>query len=379
MPRRAIIGAFLKTHIVPVVSLTIASISLFVVPTTTSTKGIVWWEAIDWKTLNLLFCLMFVIAGLRECNLFRTLASHLLKGMKTFRALAITLVMFTFFLSMLITNDVALIAMVPFSLYILAKLHMQHQALRLTILQTLAANLGSMATPIGNPQNLFLYTFYHIGTLDFFKVMGPITCAGALLLLLLTWIGRNEPLTQHVDPHHLPHLTHPRKVIILLTLFILCLTSVFRLIPHILLFGIVFPIGLCFYRKTLQKVDYGLLLTFVAFFIFSHNIACISTLEQYLQQLLVTMPQTTAIFTSQVLSNVPAAILLANFTEAWQPLLLGVDIGGFGTLIASLASLISFTFYLKTDNAKPWKYLGVFTLLNLLFLFTLIALSWLLF
>lgn len=375
MPRWATIRSFLRTHIVPVVSLTIAFLSLFIVPTTTSNKGIVWWEAIDLKTLNLLFCLMFVIAGLRECNLFRTLASHLLKGMQHFRALAITLVMFTFFLSMLITNDVALLAMVPFSLYILTKLQLQHHALRLTILQTLAANLGSMATPIGNPQNLFLYTFYHIETLDFFMVMGPITSVGALLLLGLTWMGKNEPLMQHVDPNHLPHLTHPRKVIILLILFILCLISVFRLIPHAILFSIVFPIGLCFYRKTLQKVDYGLLLTFVAFFIFSHNIGCIPALEQLLHRLLIVAPQTTTILTSQVLSNVPAAILLANFTEAWQPLLLGVNIGGFGTLIASLASLISFNFYLKTEAPHPWRYLFYFTLSNLLFLISLVLLS----
>lgn len=375
MSRWAIVYSSLKTHIVPVVSLAIATISFLIVPTTTSREGITWWEAIDLQTLNLLFCLMFVIAGLRECNLFRTLASHLLKGMRHFRALALTLVLFTFFLSMLITNDVALLAMVPFSLYVLTKLQLQHHALRLTILQTLAANLGSMATPIGNPQNLFLYTFYHIGTLDFFMVMGPITFVGALLLLGLTWVGKNEPLTQPVDSHHLPRLTHPRKVLVLLTLFTLCLISVFRLIPHTLLFGLVFPCGLCFYRKTLQKVDYGLLLTFVAFFIFSHNIGCIPALESLLQQLLIIAPQTTAILTSQILSNVPAAILLANFTEHWQPLLLGVDIGGFGTLIASLASLISFNFYLKTEAPHPWRYLFFFTLTNVLFLSVLIGLS----
>ncbi len=362
---------FLCTHCVPIVSLVIAGLSFVCVPTTTTAHGIKWWQSIDLPTLNLLFCLMFVIAGLRECNLFRTLASRLLKGMVHYRQLALTLTLFTFALAMLITNDVALIAMVPFSFYILDKLNLQQHALGLTILETLAANLGSMATPIGNPQNLFLYTSYHIATFDFFKVMLPITLLGTVLLILCALFSKKEPLQQHVDTTKLPTLTHPLKVAVMGGLFLLCLAAVFRLIPHENLFLILFPIALLFYRKTLRAVDYGLLLTFTAFFIFSHNISCIPSLESTLRNLLQTAPQTTAILTSQVLSNVPAAILLSNFTTDWKPLLLGVDIGGFGTLIASLASLISFNFYLKTPHARPWKYLAFFTIANLFFLLLL--------
>lgn len=370
-----LVSQFFRAHLVPTLSLLIALGSFVVVPTTTSTAGVHWWEAIDLKTINLLFCLMFVIAGLRECNLFRAVASRLMRGLLSLRSLAIVLVLFTFFLSMFITNDVALIAMVPFSLYLLDRLQRNSDALYLTVLLTLAANLGSMATPIGNPQNLFLYTEYTIPTMEFFYVMGPITLAGMLLLIALTCFVPKIPLNENVDTNDLPRLTHGRKVIVLMGFFLACLASVVRLIPHEWLFYILFPCGLIWYRKTLQKVDYGLLLTFVAFFIFSHNIGCIPALEAGLKSVLNQAPQTTAIVLSQVLSNVPAAILLSQFTDAWQPLLLGVDIGGFGTLIASLASLISFNFYLKAPGAKPLRYLMVFTLTNLLFLFLLVMLT----
>lgn len=365
---------FLRTHLVPSLSLFIALLSLLFVPTTTNANGKTWWQAIDLQTLNLLFCLMFVIAGLRECNLFRALASRLLKGMQTTRQLAQTLTLFTFLLAMLITNDVALIAIVPFSFFVLQSLNLMHLALALTLLETLAANLGSMATPIGNPQNLFLYTTYHIDTLDFFKTMLPLTLLGAILLILSCKLIPKTPL-HHPTTTRYPTLTHPSKVMVMSLLFILCIISVFRWLPHEGLFLLILPLGLTLYRKTLKSVDYGLLLTFTAFFIFSHNISCITSLENQLQHLLANFPQTTAILTSQFLSNVPAAILLSNFTDQWRPLLLGADIGGFGTLIASLASLISFTFYLKTPNARPWRYLAYFTLANLFFLLALSLLS----
>lgn len=362
--------AILRANLVAVISLLFAAGSFAFAPT----EG--WWRAIDFRTLNLLFCLMFVVAGARSCNLFRVTAQSLLTGCKSSRALAHLLVQLTFFLSMLVTNDVALIALVPFAIYLLDRLNLRRQILAIVLLQTIAANLGSMATPMGNPQNLFLYTAHAIPAFDFFALMIPVTLAGDLLLLLATHLLGSAPI-RLANPRKYT-LSHPRKVALCAALFALCLLTVFRILPGGILFAIVLASALLFARAILRAVDYGLLLTFVGFFIFSHNIGQIPALRDLLTQLLESHPQTIAILASQILSNVPAAILLSPFTSNWQGLLLGVDIGAFGTPIASLASLISLNAYLREPDARPVRYLLLFLLINLLFLLPLCALTLLL-
>ena len=360
--------AFCRRHAVAVISLMLAALSFLFCPS----AG--WQQAIDWRTLNLLFCLMFVVAGLRGCNFFRVLAQTLLTGCTSYRRLAHLLVRLTFGLSMFVTNDVALIALVPFAIYLLNRLGLQRRLPGLIVLQSLAANLGSMATPIGNPQNLFLYTAHAIPTGAFFLAMLPITLAGALILDLLTHLTLpDEPIA--ITFAHRQPLTHPAKVRLYGVLFGLCLLSVFRLVPGSLLFGVVIFCALVFCRKALRQVDFGLLLTFVAFFLFSHNIGQLPALGAALRYLLATHTQSTAVLASQVLSNVPAAILLSPFTSDWRALLWGCDIGGFGTPIASLASLISLNLYLREPDARPWRYLLLFLGLNGVLLAALSLLS----
>lgn len=357
--------SFLRANAVAALSAVAALASLLLAPA----PG--WWGAVDWRTLCLLFCLMFVVAGLRGCNLFRVTAQALLARRTRYRALAHALVWLTFLLSMLVTNDVALIALVPFGVYVLDRLGLRRRILGLVALQTAAANLGSLATPIGNPQNLFLYNAHAIPAPAFFAAMLPVTLVGALLLFALLRLLRDEPIA--VDFAHRRTLTHPRKVALYAALFLLCLLTVFRCFPAEALFALVLGCALLFCRRVLREVDYGLLITFVCFFVFSHNVGAIAPLRDLLVRLLEGHTQATAAIASQALSNVPAAVLLSPFTHDWRGLLWGADIGGFGTPIASLASLISLGLYCKEPDARPWAYLLLFTLLNLAFFAALTA------
>lgn len=365
--------AFLRTHAVTVIAALAALLSFTFAPKSA------WWQSIDWRTLNLLFCLMFVVAGLRACNLFRVLAQRLLAGRKQLRTLLHTLVQLTFLLSMLVTNDVALVALVPFAILLFDRLGLRRLLPRVIILQTLAANLGSMATPIGNPQNLFIYTAFNLTPGNFFSIMVPATLVGWLFLVGLTRTVRDEPLASCPEAAPEPErLTHPRKVALYCALFALCLLAVFRVLPGAWLFGIVLACALAFSRRILRQVDYGLLLTFLCFFVFSHNIGLIPAVSRYLASLDLF---NAAFFSSQVISNVPAAILLAPIAQGstgWSDLLLGCDLGGFGTPIASLASLIALNFYFREPDARPVRYLLLFTAYNLAIILGYLALVFLL-
>ena len=309
MPMIAAVLRFLRVNAVTAVSLLAAAVSFLFV----ADPG-AWWQAIDLRTLNLLFCLMFVVAGFRGCALFRVLAQSLLADRKSFRALAHTLVQLTFFVSMVATNDVALIALVPFAVYALDRLKLRRRLPGLIALQTVAANLGSIATPIGNPQNLFLYTTYAIPAKDFFAATVPVAFGGVLLLFALTHILRNEPIDFRFEHHRT--LTHPRKVFLCGGLLVLCLLTVFRLFPHAWLFGLVVVFALLFYRAALRGVDYGLLLTFVGFFVFSNNLGRIPAVSTLLEHLLENHTQATATLASQFLSNVPWGSISASPTPA---------------------------------------------------------------
>lgn len=356
--------AFFRANLILLISACAAGITLLTTPATG------WWRAIDLRTINLLFCLMVVIAGFRATPLFPLVADNLTRNCRTPRRLVQAIILLTFFSSMLITNDIALIAFVPFALYIFTRLNLTRLLPALITLQAIAANLGSIATPIGNPQNLFLYTACNLTPGDFFGALVPLTAYGLILLIALTgclyWKEREQ--LPALPPEETPGTGRNLKPCLLFSaLFLLCIATVFRLFPDALLFGIVLLVTLIASRKTLLKVDYALLLTFVCFFIFSHNLATIPSLKSALEELLVSNTQATAFFCSQVLSNVPTAILLKPFTTDWQALLLGVDIGGFGTPVASLASLIALNLYFKEPSARPAKTLLLFLALNLFF------------
>ena len=326
---------------------------------------------IDVRVLCLLWCLMLVVAGCRRCGLFTVLAQKLLSGRKSIRLLALLLVLLPFFTSMLITNDVALITFVPFTILILELSGRRDLLIYIVVLQTIAANLGSMATPVGNPQNLFLYARYAISPADFLGVMLPLTVVSLALLCLLCLRVRGGAVQVGFDKP--ARLQNGRQLAALAVLFVLCLLSVFRVLHYGIVTAVVLVYALVCDRPLLRQADYALLATFVCFFVFAGNIGRLESVRGFLAGLIQKNPLLTSLLASQVISNVPAAVLLSGFAKNWHALLAGVNIGGLGTPIASLASLISLKLYCGTEDARTGRYMAVFTLLNLVFLAVLLA------
>lgn len=319
---------------------------------------------IDLRVLALLWCLMAVVAGFRECGCFEVLTHRLLTANRgDGRTLSVLLVLLPFFLSMAVTNDVALLTFVPFTLALLDRLGRPSAAIWLLVLQTLAANLGSMATPVGNPQNLYLYAYYGLSAGEFFSALLPLTALSGLALAAaaLPILPRSLPIPQLTPPKS----PAPRQLARYLALFALCLLSVFRLLPWQGLTVIVLVTLFWTDRAILRQPDYTLLVTFVCFFVFSGNLGQLDAVRSVLGALLRRSTLLTAVLASQVISNVPAAVLLSGFTDQWRALLVGVDIGGLGTPVASLASLITLKLYLVRPDAHPLRFLLAFTAANL--------------
>ena len=272
---------------------------------------------------------------------------------------------------MAVTNDVALLIFVPFTLSLLDDLGQKKAQIPTVVLQTVAANLGSMATPVGNPQNLFLYSAYDLGAGEFFAVTLPLTAVSlvALCLAALPVLPKALPEQQRQADASL----HKGKLAAYAILFVLCLLTVLRIVPFVVTTAVIVAAFLLLDRKLLGKVDYMLLLTFVCFFVVSENLGRIDAVRGFLQGLLGKNTLLTAVGASQVISNVPAAVLLSPFTDRWQELLAGVNIGGLGTPIASLASLISLKLYMARPGANVGRFLVVFTAANLAGLALLLA------
>lgn len=359
---------FIKKEPVLAVSAVCMLISMFFVPPSAA-----YIDYIDFRVLALLFCLMSVVAGLQRHGLFTWLAGRILSGKLQRRMLFLLLILLPFFSSMLLTNDVALITFVPFTVLILGLTGEQRYMIFVIVMQTVAANLGSMATPVGNPQNLYLYSAFGLSAGSFFGTVLPyVVLAFPLLSASVLFYPKGELSVKLPDGNALGDM---HRIFLYLALFLLCLLSVFHVLHYGLLLAIVCVALFFADRPLFRTMDYGLLLTFVCFFVFAGNIGLIDGIRIFLQGLLAGQPLLTSALASQVISNVPAAVLLSGFTEDWKALLLGTDIGGLGTPIASLASLISFRLYMKTDNADAAKYLGFFTLVNVIGLVLFLAVA----
>lgn len=325
---------------------------------------------IDFRVLCLLFCLMAVVAGFRACGLFDLLAQRLLLGKKSFRTVCILLVLLPFFCSMLVTNDVSLLAFVPFAVFVLELAGRRKDMIRIIVLQTIAANLGSMATPVGNPQNLYLYAHYQLSIPEFFSLLLPLTALSLVLLLVAAAWGGGGML-EITFPERVG-LKEPNKLVVYGLLFLLCLLSVFRILPYQVLTATVVAVFLLSSPRLLRQVDYGLLATFVCFFIFSGNLGRLPAIHGLLARLLEQNTLLCSAAVSQVISNVPAAVLLSGLTSDWRGLLAGVDVGGLGTPVASLASLISLKCYLASQEHQTGRYLLFFTMANVIGLLILL-------
>jgi Na+/H+ antiporter NhaD/arsenite permease-like protein len=333
---------------------------------------------IDYHTLMTLLSLMIIMAGLQELSVFTRIGLWILKKTHSVMSIAIVLVLLCFIFSMVITNDVALIAFVPFTIEVLILAGLEKYLIRIIVLQTIAGNLGSMLTPIGNPQNLYLFSLSNLNLGSFMTLMLPYTLLSLIGLvfacILLT--GKASPM---IEVRHDGRImvTDQKKIAVCLLLLLLALTSVTHIIHgYIVLSVILIVVSLMDYR-ILYKPDYSLLLTFIFLFVFIGNIKRIPAINAWLYNIIHGHELLTAVLASQFISNVPAAILLSGFTDHMPALIIGSNLGGLGTIIASMASLISFKYYGAINNNKNTAYLGVFTALNLIFLAMLLLLFYL--
>lgn len=360
------LGNFLRGDVVLSVALILACASCLIAPPNAG-----YFKYIDFYTLSLLFCLMLVVEGLREQRVFQYLGALVLSKVNTYRGIIATLVFLCFLSSMFITNDVALITFVPFAIMILKMAGLTANICLTITLMTLAGNLGSMFTPIGNPQNLYLYSISNLNLLEFLRLMAPYTLLSALLLGGAIYLAyRPAPIA--IQPQNLK-LRNGRLIIFYALLFGLCLLTVAGFLPYTLLLLLVS--GAIFWRNRslLTRIDYSLLLTFVFFFIFVGNLNHLDSLKSFIMELLSNHERLVCVWTSQIISNVPAAMLLANYTGDVRELIIGTNLGGLGTLIASMASLISYKQLITSYPQLKKSYLITFTIFNLLFLAALLA------
>ena len=342
----------------------LAVITSFIVPPSAA-----YIEYFDFKTLTCLFCVLAVVCALRNIRFFYTMAKAIVRKFKNTKLCILALVYITFIGSMLIANDMALLTFLPLGYFVLHTTGKEKYMAFTFIMQNIAANLGDMLTPFGNPQNLFLYSKFNIPDLEFMGIMLPpfiisITLITACCLVFV----KSEPLIIEEKAASLP----PVRTVIYLLLFALSIVIVFRGIPYWIGL-IVIPVALLFLdRQALLQVDYGLLLTFVFFFIFSGNMAEIGWVRDFFSYLLDKSTLVVSALSCQFISNVPSAILLSQFTDNYRELLLGVNIGGVGTLISSLASLITFREYSKHSPGHTLRYVLKFSAYNFAFLGILI-------
>ena len=354
---------FLKKECVLVIAVTLAILSSFI--------SIPKLSYIDFNVLILLFNLMVVVTAFKELKVLDSIAIGLLKKCNTYTSISLALVFITFISSMIVTNDVALITFVPLSIVIARKANIN--VLKIVVFQTLAANLGSSFTPMGNPQNLFIYSFYNLSPIDFFKITLPIVVLAVLFLVLLVFKDKKMNLSLDLED---VKIDNKRDVYLFGGLFLIILLSVFHVIDYKVTFLITIVMVLILNKKLFSQVDYSLLITFIGFFIFVGNISTMDVVKNFMEGIL-NSPKSTflaSVLSSQVISNVPATMLLSGFTDHFKELLLGVNIGGMGTLIASLASVISYKIYASefgNDN-----YMKSFTFYNILGLIIFVPIAY---
>ena len=354
---------FLKENAVLIIAIIAAVITSFVVPPDEKYLGY-----FDLKTLSCLFSVLAVVCALRNIRFFYTLAREIVRRFRNAKIAILALVYITFIGSMLIANDMALLTFLPLGYFILHTTKKEKYLAFTFIIQNIAANLGGMLTPIGNPQNLYLYSKFNIPDGEFVNIMFPPSLlAIALITFCCLVFVKNESLEIEEGEVNLP----VGRVAVYLLLFAIAIMMVFRFMPFWIGLIIIVIALLFLDRRALLQVDYGLLFTFVFFFIFAGNMGRIEAVRGFFSYLLNINTLVFSALSCQFISNVPSAILLSQFTDSYRELLLGVNIGGAGTLIASLASLITFKEYSKQEPDKIGSYMLKFSLFNFGFLIIL--------
>ena len=364
LPHGHEITSFIKKNLVTLIAMSAAIITCFFVPVDRA-----YLDYYDYKTLVCLFCVLAVVCALKNIRFFYILAQRIVSVFKTARSSVLALVYVTFIGSMLIANDMALLTFLPLGYFVLSTTGKKKYMAFTFIMQNIAANLGGMLTPFGNPQNLYLYTKFDIPTAEFMGIMAvPFVLSIALITACCIIFVRPEKLSLPEEKVVL----NAKRTIIYLALFALSIVIVFKVIHYLIGLAVILLALLFLDRKALKSVDYGLLFTFVFFFIFSGNMSRISAVRQIFSNLLEKNTLLVSALSCQVISNVPSAILLSQFTENYRQLLLGVNIGGVGTIISSLASLITLREFTAQGGGSVKKYILLFSAFNFAFLIVLL-------
>lgn len=362
--KKKLIG-FIKANTVMVIALFAAAVTCIFVPVDKE-----YLDYFDYKTLACLFCVLAVVCALKNINFFYMLAKKVVEKFKNTRAAILVLVYITFVGSMLIANDMALLTFLPLGYCVLTTAKKEKYMAFTFIMQNIAANLGGMLTPFGNPQNLYLYTKFNIANTEFISIMFlPFIISVAVITLCCVAFVKPESLMLNEEKAEIK----PFRTVVYMLLFALSIAIVFRSIPFWIGLVIIPAVLLFMDKKALKMVDYPLLLTFVFFFVFSGNMARIPVVREFFSFLLGKSTLLFSVLSCQIISNVPSAVLLSQFTDNYADLLIGVNIGGVGTLIASLASLITFREYVKHNSGKAMQYIGMFSAFNFGFLILLTA------
>ena len=361
---------FFKKEAVLCISGLLAVISCFIVPPSAAYA-----EYIDLRVLILLFCLMLVVAGIRQTGAFTVICEALLKKFRSIKAIGLFLVLLSFLMSMLLTNDVTLVTIIPFTLLMFDSISGEKKAraeIVLLVLETAAANLGSMLTPMGNPQNLYLYSKFELSIGEFFKIIFPYSALSLVMLVGSVFLFLPKLETQ--KPDGTAKIQGRVRPILYVLLFAVNMLTILRILDDKILLAIVVVAVFILDRKLFLQADYSLLLTFVFFFIFVGNLWSIPALSETLKNILQGREVGISIALSQVISNVPAALLLSRLSDNANALIIGTNLGGLGTLIASMASLITYKFYASAKDSSPKKYMLVFTAFNVCYLAVLLGL-----
>ena len=358
---------FIKSEVVLTVASVLAIITMFFVPIDKE-----YLNYFDYNTLICLFCMLAVVAGLKSTNVFELISRKLIGLFHTRRAVIYTLVFGTFFFDMIVANDMSLITFLPLTYIVLHSTKNDKYLAFTFIMQTIAANMGGMITPYGNPQNLYLYSYYNIGTTEFFSILFAQVITVAILLWICCAFVPNEKLKLRKSSKI---IISKKTLIVYAILFVLVILSVFRIVPYLLTLAIVLITILIMDRKRFSKVDYALISTFCVFFVFSGNMARIPQIKEFISEIVVKNTLLAGIVSCQFISNVPTAIFLSKFTQNYRDLLISVNIGSLGILISSLASIITLKEFLKHQPKNFFKYLGMFTIFNTMFLIVLLLVT----
>ena len=364
-----IVKGILKSRIVLIVALVAAAVTCFFVPPDGGYA-----DYFDLDTLSCLFCTLAVVSALKRRRFFEWLATGIVTAFGNMRRVTFALVFVTYFGSMIMANDMALITFLPLGRLVLSSCGKTKYTAFVFVMQNVAANLGGMLTPFGNPQNLYLYSFFEIGAGEFFAIMAIPFAVAFVLIAGTCLVVKPEPIRLETHPEPAPPVW---RMIVYFVLFALSVMIVFRVFPYYVGLIVVTVALAILEPKCFLRVDYGLLLTFCAFFVFSGNLARIPAVRDLLASVVAMSPLLVGTATCQVISNVPSAVLLSRFTTDYRHLLIAVNIGGLGTPVSSLASLITLGEYRKREPGKTLRYLGLFSLINFSYLAVLIGSSYL--